>query len=315
MEHNTCRENLSAYLDGELPQREKALLEAHLTDCPECRAVLGQLGTVSGIFKAHAMEPVPPSLKGAVLGGRAKPAAYPWFKPVLALSAVAAGVLVVLNLTKSPEQTPFMQMANNIASAPKQEAMNAAAPKFSGEASPARTYKDAGLSAAGSFAESDKKAKSPSTLATVRGGAYGQAKYARAAVFTGSFGAGGAGLKSAVAAVAGAQAGARLAVYTVDSLVDLRVQDGTRLRVTGTVGDCVDRMVSESGEAAPPGGCHLNGREKTVILDNFDANPYKGSEITVEGAAKYCSDEGRRFLCALENISLISPAPRPAPKK
>ena len=40
MEHNTCRENLSAYLDGELPQREKALLEAHLADCPECRAVL-----------------------------------------------------------------------------------------------------------------------------------------------------------------------------------------------------------------------------------------------------------------------------------
>jgi hypothetical protein len=112
-----------------------------------------------------------------------------------------------------------------------------------------------------------------------------------------------------VAAVAGVQARARLAAYNVDSLADLMVKDGTRLRVTGTVGDCVDRMVSESGEAGPPGGCHLNGMEKTVVLDNFDANPYKGSEITVEGAAKYCSEKGRRYLCALENVTLIYPVP------
>jgi len=74
-------------------------------------------------------------------------------------------------------------------------------------------------------------------------------------------------------------------------------------------------MPSESGEAGPPGGCNLTGGGKTIVLDNFDANPYRGSEITVEGAAKYCSDEGRRFLCALENVTLIYPAPRTAPKK
>lgn len=101
MDHNTCRDNLSAYLDGELPALEKALLEAHLADCPDCRAALGQLGAVSSIFKKHAMEPVPPALKSAVLGGRK--AARPWLKPVLALSAAAAGVLVVINLNRPPE--------------------------------------------------------------------------------------------------------------------------------------------------------------------------------------------------------------------
>ncbi|MDO8804778.1 MAG: zf-HC2 domain-containing protein [Elusimicrobiota bacterium] len=307
MDHNLCRDNLSAYLDGELPQQERAQLETHLAGCPECRAVLGQLGTVSGIFKKHAMEPVPLSLKGEVLGGRAKPAPYPWFKPVLALSAVAAGVFVVLNLSRSPEQVPLMQMSRNNAFESLQKGLSSASGRLSKNAGP----EDAGSSAAGLYAESDKKAQAqPSPAAAATRGAYGQAKYARTRGFGGSSLAGGAGSgMSGVASMPSAPARARLAAYAVDSLAGLQVRDGTILRVTGTAGDCVDRMLSGSGEAGPPGGCHLNGRERTVVLDNFDANPYRGSEITVEGAAKYCSEEGRRFLCALENVSLIYPAP------
>jgi len=132
MDHKTCRDNLSAFLDGELPPGERALVEAHLAGCPECAGVLAGLGKVSGIFKKHAMEPVPPSLKEGVFGSRGAEKAYnPWLKPVLALSAAAAGVLIFLNVPKSPQRAP-LQMKNgyspaelsmNAASAPRAEAV------------------------------------------------------------------------------------------------------------------------------------------------------------------------------------------------
>lgn len=292
MDHNTCRENLSAYLDSELPQREKALLEAHLADCPDCRAVLGQLGTVSGIIKKHVMEPVPLSLKGEVLSGPVK-AARPWLRPVLALSTAAVGLLVVMNLTRTSDEG----LAPASFSARSGGEANFSMSMPSGEASQAAPSEE------------------PAAAAPSVRGSYGQAKFAGARSFgglsAGAAGSGGAGVSS----MSGLKPAARQVTYTVDALAGLRVPDGTRLRVIGTVGDCVDRMVSESGEAGPPGGCHLNGRKNTVVLDNFDANPYRGAVITVEGAAKYCAGESRRFLCALENVSLLSPAPRPGPEK
>ena len=101
MDHNNCRENLSAYLDGELPQGERLALETHLAGCADCRAELAGLKKVSGLMKAHAMEPVPPALKGAVLKEKPR-AAIPWLKPALAF-ATAAALLVVFNLTKTDD--------------------------------------------------------------------------------------------------------------------------------------------------------------------------------------------------------------------
>lgn len=182
MDHNTCRDNLSAYLDGELPQQEKALLEAHLAGCPDCRAVLGQLGTVSGILKKHVMEPVPLSLKGEVLAGPKK-AAYPWFKPVLALSTAAAGLLVLFNLSGEPERKGALQLLGINTAEPLQSKMNAAetppeaetgwaAPSGQAETAPAPAAPAAGL-----FGEGEKRAGALSGAASVRG-SYGQAKYA-----------------------------------------------------------------------------------------------------------------------------------------
>lgn len=207
MEHNTCRENLSAYLDGELQAREKAQLEAHLADCPDCRAVLGQLGAVSGIIKKHIMEPVPPALKGAALGGREK-ASYPWFKPVLALSTAAAGLLVVLNLSKNPERPAVPQLPKLNAPEQLRQSMNAAAALLKGEAgrampsdesaAPARDSGDAGMPAASSpaglFPGSGKRRGARSSVAAVRG-AYGQAKFAAPRAF-GSAGGGAAGAEA-----------------------------------------------------------------------------------------------------------------------
>jgi len=51
-------ERWSEYLDGELPAGELQELEAHLTGCPECRALLDDLGRV--VARAAALEDRPP---------------------------------------------------------------------------------------------------------------------------------------------------------------------------------------------------------------------------------------------------------------
>jgi anti-sigma factor RsiW len=51
----TCRlyeEQLSSYLDGELPARRAARLDAHLKTCPHCRAELTALGGIAGRLRA-----------------------------------------------------------------------------------------------------------------------------------------------------------------------------------------------------------------------------------------------------------------------
>lgn len=99
---------MSAYLDGELPREEKLSLESHLAACPECSRALAELKQVSAVFKKHAMQPAPMSLKDAVFAKARKQAVfYFWFKPAAALSAAAAGLLLILNLPKSPDrETP-----------------------------------------------------------------------------------------------------------------------------------------------------------------------------------------------------------------
>ncbi|MDP2865638.1 MAG: anti-sigma factor [Elusimicrobiota bacterium] len=203
MDHNTYRENLSAYLDGELPQLEKALLEAHLADCPDCRAVLEQLGTVSGIIKKHVMEPVPLSLKGEVLSGPGK-AARPWLKPVLALSTAAVGLLVVMNLSRTSDEglapASFGARsggeANLSMSMPSGEA-GRAMPSGANETAAAPA-----APAAGFFEEGEKKSGSRSAIASVRG-SYGQAKYAAPRAM-GSLSGGAGGAKAEAAGGAGA---------------------------------------------------------------------------------------------------------------
>jgi len=102
MEHNTCRENLSAYLDDELPREERLSLESHLAVCPVCSRTLAELKQVSVILKKHAMQPAPLSLKDAVFAEkRERPCFSGWLKPVAAFAGVAAVLLVILALPKT----------------------------------------------------------------------------------------------------------------------------------------------------------------------------------------------------------------------
>ncbi|MDD2806616.1 MAG: anti-sigma factor [Elusimicrobiales bacterium] len=201
MEHKLCRENLSAYFDGELPPQERAAVDAHLAGCPECSAVLAQLGAVSGLVKKHGLEPVPLSLKGQVLAGPKK-ASYPWLKPVLALSTAAAGVLIVLNITKVPEQPSLSLGFGARASEGFGSAMSAASGETSQALPPrepaAAAVPDAGYAADGGQAEAAPAARVSanaakySATAAVRG-SYAQAKFAARSPGAGG---GGAGLSS-----------------------------------------------------------------------------------------------------------------------
>ena len=52
-------DRLSEYLDGDLPTAERAALEAHLAECPACRATTAELRRV--VTRAHALVDRPPA--------------------------------------------------------------------------------------------------------------------------------------------------------------------------------------------------------------------------------------------------------------
>lgn len=100
MEHDKYKENLSAYMDGELKGEELKALEAHLAACNDCARDLAGLRKVSALVKKHAPEAVPQALKEAVFSGLEKPAASAWLKPGIVFAAAAAALLVVFALPK-----------------------------------------------------------------------------------------------------------------------------------------------------------------------------------------------------------------------
>jgi anti-sigma factor RsiW len=77
----SCRdliEFLAAYLDDELPPRERAAFEAHLAICPYCVDYLAayrrtiHLGRRAHAAEAEILEEVPAELLGAILAARAQ---------------------------------------------------------------------------------------------------------------------------------------------------------------------------------------------------------------------------------------------------
>lgn len=234
MDHNLCRENLSAYLDGELPQGERLALEMHLAGCADCRAELAGLKKVSGLMKAHAMEPVPPAL-GAVL--KEKPgASHPWLKPVLALSTAAAALLVVFNLTKTDENysLPVGFGSREGGSLPVTEYSSPGPAPAADEGlpagesaqpqAPAAAEAKAGASAEARYYGGDKKEATAQAraVASVRG-SYAQAKFSAPAGTGSGFAAAKAGAKSS------AEFSGRVCVYVSS--------DKSRLETAGDMGD------------------------------------------------------------------------------
>src|SRR5262249_33425382 len=102
-------ERLSDYLDGDLDRADRESLEAHLKECAECAAVLGELRKVRARARELNDAPVPPELwpriEKAIASPRGEIAPAPritrvaWSGPRLSFSIpelLAAGLAVAL---------------------------------------------------------------------------------------------------------------------------------------------------------------------------------------------------------------------------
>ncbi len=98
------RERLSAYLDGELPDVERAALETHLGACEQCQGELAALGQTRALLRAL---PTPALPRAFTLPAQPTPAERrqrvpAWTRPVQTLGSVAAmiglGLLVATSL-------------------------------------------------------------------------------------------------------------------------------------------------------------------------------------------------------------------------
>lgn len=73
----SCREIIDyvmAYLDGELPERERAIFDAHLTICPECLSYVDTYKQSTALAKqaltTTGATPIPDDLVRAILAAR-----------------------------------------------------------------------------------------------------------------------------------------------------------------------------------------------------------------------------------------------------
>jgi anti-sigma factor RsiW len=94
-----CTSLWDDYLDGELASRERAVLEAHLRACDECRAALGELSLAEEALTQLPVQRCPDRVLDAVMddagAGEAR-RRFPWGRLAAGLGAVAATLLIVV---------------------------------------------------------------------------------------------------------------------------------------------------------------------------------------------------------------------------
>lgn len=99
-------ELISALVDGEVPEAERARLEAHLRDCAACHALLADFRSLAAAARREAVPEIPVDL-AARIGARSMPAPsapapstasaprHPLFRMRLPLATAAAALLLV----------------------------------------------------------------------------------------------------------------------------------------------------------------------------------------------------------------------------
>jgi hypothetical protein len=90
------RDRVSAYIDRELPAPERAGIEAHLRECPECARALEEMRAVDALARGHEVEP--PAGYFDALPGRVRARLSPPARarvPAWAI-ALAAGLVVAV---------------------------------------------------------------------------------------------------------------------------------------------------------------------------------------------------------------------------
>lgn len=97
-------EILGAYLDGELPQDQRAAVESHVRECGDCAASLEQLRRLEELARGSAVPPVAEAEWAATWGRVAarlepfRPRLLPRLRWVLAPLATAAVLAAVLGI-------------------------------------------------------------------------------------------------------------------------------------------------------------------------------------------------------------------------
>jgi hypothetical protein len=59
MDHERLKQLVSAYLDGELGQEEREIVERHLEECSECRQAYREMGELGGVMGKMALREPP----------------------------------------------------------------------------------------------------------------------------------------------------------------------------------------------------------------------------------------------------------------
>ncbi len=96
----TCRDRegrLSLYVEGDLPDRDAVVLEAHLEECASCRSFLGELRSSQSTLKELAAEPLDEHALAAVrLRVRSASRERPQRPPAVLFWAIAASLLAAI---------------------------------------------------------------------------------------------------------------------------------------------------------------------------------------------------------------------------
>ena len=93
------RDDLSAYLDGELAPAERALIHGHLDACTACRAALAEVTATARVIAALPM-PTPSRRLVPSLAPR-----FAWLRPMRSLSAVLSGVFILVFMASATLDT------------------------------------------------------------------------------------------------------------------------------------------------------------------------------------------------------------------
>ena len=120
MDH--VRADLAAYLDGALPPARRSEVAAHLDACGACRGSLADLRSTARLIAA---------LPAPVPSRRLVPALAPrmnWLRPLRSLSAVGAGMFLLVFMASATLDTGFRMGGGRAGTGPAGQAQPASAP-------------------------------------------------------------------------------------------------------------------------------------------------------------------------------------------
>jgi anti-sigma factor RsiW len=115
MKCSEVQENLSAWMDGEVPEGLRQRLADHLAGCPACRAELVALERLDAAL-AGLEVPVPQGLASRVSRGLPRPAS-PWVQSLALAVCLALGIFLGSSLTGTlyPWPAPINGITSEVA--------------------------------------------------------------------------------------------------------------------------------------------------------------------------------------------------------